>query len=1246
VNTIRVWRTKKDDTEYFYLTEYDLYDYTASYYLTRAEETLPKDNSYYSYIVSDYIGAVDDISEDTPEVPITNSTGRYYYKVCKDGNLSEDYVSVDISGTDGRQVILENIAAPHIDFTSVVSGLRVSQIDCPDPTDDKWYISIDGDVSQDTEAGIPVTVTPRRLSTGTVTPCRTCYESVDIPTDKDTINYFDTEYIYSATTKAALEFNLSKAVSGDDNGLKAMPVPDSITVNKITFTKPESTMTATNNGDGNLEFGREYKYIVVFYDEVGLYSNLSEITAVTVNNPNGSQILLSGIPTSPDRGVGRKIYRTSNPFNPTKYYYELTDIQDNTTTTFIDNLSTESIYGPLSFITPSNPVEGSYTFRFAWAYTYTHWVYNSYYDIYILQRSAERGFSPEDAQVYSEDDPIVFIEFPNLDENYRYSLLDIEVGVAEPTQTSTYGLGDIPPYLDTNEVVLQLEEGGDLEPNTTYKYAISFTNFIQDSITGRPRLDTYAGNPCYVGEVTTTDTARSVRLKNLHKVHMRWLDDTRDRGAPGIVRSNSGWGIYDLDASWHGALLYRTTAATPNNLKYVAGWARDTSNLDISPYYDDAFGKLESYEYMDVTSDDSLGSELPVTLLDLHPYMYINRGKKRGHTDSATSRNYPTTTLGSTPPVPKALYGYLAVPYYRDIDGSEPVRFFDDLSRYEQFRYTSRRFKTVTVTDSNAYTVSLSSIESSLRYYADGVAIYRSIFGRDPSNPENYRLVDTIDYRDEVGGLLHGLYTFYTAGERPTVTSEIDRQVSLLIDPVTYDERIPKPGTTLSGTFNYGMTFVTELGDETELIDITTAFQTYELASTSTDIVDGSLDPDFGNVWITANHFYDLYRMLLQTNRRFVAKRIYRYHIEDGIPPVKKYKLLAELDMNVDTYTDTATNSSIAANDALETAVTLPASAYTYQDNKNSEDITEAVALPYLSLLESDKKHYEISANSEQAPYKYVGMLLGHTLPVYTCDPYYIQYPEEIPVSYTASATSATYHREPVTIPTSTGSWYERDIRRIISQTAWFWNPDYSARYLGPTFPQHWEAWKTAYAEYGIGLWGHYQGGEYQYCSYAKLVDRVKEDGFWPSNSLVIAGYNYKSDSGNLASTEDLVLAGAPSVDASTCCPCYGTFTYKVSVDGGVNWSDVVETDLSNQYFDGGVTAGGYVYYSGHFGTTIYVADDTVSSVSGYYGGSKTFTSSGGGLWVYSPNDDIRIQLLSWAPANGSNLCPGVITLG
>jgi len=107
---------------------------------------------------------------------------------------------------------------------------------------------------------------------------------------------------------------------------------------------PTATLIAAA---GNVDAG-DHRYFVTFTTPDGETSKGALSATITADASHG-QVQLTNIPISTDyRVTGRKIYRTIAS-SPVYYFKLLTTINDNTTTTFIDNVSDANLSGGTSY---------------------------------------------------------------------------------------------------------------------------------------------------------------------------------------------------------------------------------------------------------------------------------------------------------------------------------------------------------------------------------------------------------------------------------------------------------------------------------------------------------------------------------------------------------------------------------------------------------------------------------------------------------------------------------------------------------------------------------------------------------------------------------------------------------------------------------------------------------------------------------------------------------------------------------
>lgn len=100
---------------------------------------------------------------------------------------------------------------------------------------------------------------------------------------------------------------------------------------------PVSALTAASNGAGSLTSGASYLYWVTYFNSALVEGNVSPASTTFTVSSTGGQNSLSNIPTAPQSfGVfKRRVYRNSGSNSALRLM--VTDILDNTTTTFNDN---------------------------------------------------------------------------------------------------------------------------------------------------------------------------------------------------------------------------------------------------------------------------------------------------------------------------------------------------------------------------------------------------------------------------------------------------------------------------------------------------------------------------------------------------------------------------------------------------------------------------------------------------------------------------------------------------------------------------------------------------------------------------------------------------------------------------------------------------------------------------------------------------------------------------------------------
>jgi hypothetical protein len=113
-----------------------------------------------------------------------------------------------------------------------------------------------------------------------------------------------------------------------------------------TVAKPTTAVTATLAGvAGNVDNGDHYYYVkYVSADGQTGYATTPEATITVTDKTTNGKVQLTNIPISPDpRVTGRKIYRTKQPGTQRYIGYLLTTINDNTTTSYLDNTADASL---------------------------------------------------------------------------------------------------------------------------------------------------------------------------------------------------------------------------------------------------------------------------------------------------------------------------------------------------------------------------------------------------------------------------------------------------------------------------------------------------------------------------------------------------------------------------------------------------------------------------------------------------------------------------------------------------------------------------------------------------------------------------------------------------------------------------------------------------------------------------------------------------------------------------------------
>ena len=116
------------------------------------------------------------------------------------------------------------------------------------------------------------------------------------------------------------------------NGTDKVRVYDGTSVWEAGYTKPATAVSAAQGATGVLLAGK-YKYHVTYYYKDGESNPNDTETEVTITADK--KIELSNIPTGGSRVTQRKLYRTTKDGDE---FHLLTTIEDNTTTTYSDNI--------------------------------------------------------------------------------------------------------------------------------------------------------------------------------------------------------------------------------------------------------------------------------------------------------------------------------------------------------------------------------------------------------------------------------------------------------------------------------------------------------------------------------------------------------------------------------------------------------------------------------------------------------------------------------------------------------------------------------------------------------------------------------------------------------------------------------------------------------------------------------------------------------------------------------------------
>lgn len=121
-------------------------------------------------------------------------------------------------------------------------------------------------------------------------------------------------------------------------------------------TTPNAPSLALISSSGNLGVGT-YRYAVTFVTSIGESSVTSNQATITTTAGN-QQVSITNIPTGPSSVIARKIYRTTvgGVFGNAKL---LTTINDNTTTTFVDNIADTSLGSSIASLIYTNQTGGA-----------------------------------------------------------------------------------------------------------------------------------------------------------------------------------------------------------------------------------------------------------------------------------------------------------------------------------------------------------------------------------------------------------------------------------------------------------------------------------------------------------------------------------------------------------------------------------------------------------------------------------------------------------------------------------------------------------------------------------------------------------------------------------------------------------------------------------------------------------------------------------------------------------------------
>lgn len=162
--------------------------------------------------------------------------------------------------------------------------------------------------------------------------------------------------IYTTGTKLALNYTaaapaLSHVLEVNFGHIKFNPIANPI--------QGSWAAALAGAGAGNVDNGTHY-YYVKYVGEYGVtgYGGSAEVSVVVTDKTTNGKVTLSNIPIAPaGSGVtGRKLYRT---INGTRYFgYYLATINDNTTTSYTDNIASGSLNQADAYYTSPNSTSG------------------------------------------------------------------------------------------------------------------------------------------------------------------------------------------------------------------------------------------------------------------------------------------------------------------------------------------------------------------------------------------------------------------------------------------------------------------------------------------------------------------------------------------------------------------------------------------------------------------------------------------------------------------------------------------------------------------------------------------------------------------------------------------------------------------------------------------------------------------------------------------------------------------------